>query len=135
MGNNGYFVKIGSYTFPNEYILCDTYKPIKGVQDLDSYRNAKGKLHRNVLDHVVNKVEFQTRPMTNKEYDAIMDQIRANYTIAKERKAMVDMYIAETGAYTGSIEAYMPDPEVTIKQVIDSSTLKYDSIRFAFIGY
>ena len=70
-----------------------------------------------------------------KEYDDIMNNIRANYTVAKERKAMVDMYIAETGTYTGPIEAYMPDPEIMITQVIDNTTLKYGPIRFAFIGY
>ena len=131
----GYFVKIGNYTFPNEYISFGTYKPVRGIQDIDSYRDANGVLHRNALSHDVNKVEFETRPMTNKEYDSIMDNIRANYTKAAERKAMVDMYIAETGTYTGSIEAYLPDPEITIQQVVDSTTLKYGPIRFAFIGY
>ena len=135
MGFNGYFVKIGNYTFPNNYILCNTYKPIDGRQDLDSYRDTRGKLHRNVLDHDVYKIEFQTRAMTNKEYDDIMNNIRANYTKPKERKAMVDMYIAETGSYTGPIEAYMSDADITIQQVIDSTTLKYGPIRFAFIGY
>lgn len=138
----GYFVKIKAlndqqtdYTFPSEYILYETYKPIRGVQDLDSYRDQEGVLHRNALSHTVPKMEFNTRPMTNKEYDSIMDNIRARYTNANERKVQADIYLAETGTYTGYVDMYISDPEVTIIKQIDSTTLKYAPIRFALIGY
>ena len=142
MAFSGYFVKVkektegqGDYTFPSQYILFDTYKPIKGVQDLDSHRDGKGVLKRNALDHVIPKVEFQTRPMTNIEFDAIMSEISARYTVPKERKFKADLYIAETGEYTGSVDCYFPDFDITIISQVNSTTLKYGSIRFAIIGY
>lgn len=135
MGFNTYLLKIGDYTFPTEYITFNTFKPIRGVQDLDSYRDANGVLHRNALSHEIYKVEFQSRSMTNKEYDIIMDNIRSRYTNAQERKAQVDMFIPETGQYTGLINAYIPDPEITIQKIIDDTTLKYEPVTFKFIGY
>ena len=142
MAFNGYFVKIqgvsvgqGDYTFPTEFILENTYKPIRGVQDKDSKRDGNGVLHRNALDHVVPKMEFQTRTLTNVQYDSIMDNIRARYINAKERKVKADIYLAETGAYTGYIDFYLPDPDVTIMKVVNNTTLKYAPTRFALIGY
>ena len=135
MAFSGYLLKIGDYTFPTRQIAYRTFKPIRGVQDLDSYRDANGVLHRNALEHEIYKVEFQTRAMTNKEYDSIMNNIRSRYTNAQERKLQVDMYIPETGQYTGLINAYIPDPEVTIMEIIDDTTLKYEPITFKFIGY
>ena len=135
MAFSGYLLKIGDYTFPTEHIAYQTFKPIRGVQDLDSYRDANGVLHRNALSHEVYKVEFQSRSMTNHEYDSIMDNIRSRYINSQERKVQVDMYVPETGQYTGLIDAYMPDPEVTIQQIINGTTLKYEPITFKFIGY
>ena len=142
MAFNNYFVKIkelttgqGDYTFPSEYIMFKTYKPIRSVQDLDSYRDANGELHRNALEHTIPKMEFQTRSLTNHEYDSIMDNIRARYTNASERKVKATVFLAETGEYSGFVDMYMPDPDITIIEQIDATTLKYDSIRFALIGY
>lgn len=142
MAFSGYLVKIkgltqgqSDYIFPNEYILIGTYKPVRGIQDKDSYRDGDGVLHRNALSHDVNKMEFQTRSMTNTEYDSIMDNIRARYTNAAERKVVADIYLTETGGYTGFVEMYMPDPDISIMKIIDNHTLKYSAARFALIGY
>lgn len=135
MAYNGYLIKVGGYTIPIQYIIYDSYKPIRSIQDLDSYRDANGLLHRNALSHELFKVEFQLRSMTNIEFDAIMNNIRAQFTTAQERKANVDCYIAETGTYTGAIPMYMPDVEVTIQQVLKNNVLKYEPITLKFIGY
>lgn len=135
MGFSNYFVQVGSYQIPSKYILLDSYKGTKGSQDIDSYRDANGILHRNTLDHFVYKVEFQLRPMTNTEFATIMSGISSNFTSAKERKANVSMYIPEEDAYTTSLDCYIPDPEITIKKQLDASTLKLDAVTLKFIGY
>ena len=142
MAFNGYFVKIkektagqGDYTFPNSYISFESPKPIRGVQDMDSYRDGDGKLHRNVLEHNVAKIEFQTRPITNRDYNAIMGEISARYTNSAERKMKAQLYLPELDTYTDWIDVYLPDPEITIISIVDNNTLRYAPIRFACIEY
>lgn len=135
MAYNGYLLKIGDYEFPKEWIQYETFKVVKGIQDLDSYRDANGVLHRNVLSHQIVKVEFQVREnMNSTTYDSIMTNIQSRYIIAAERKCQMDCYIPETASYSGLTNVYMPDPEVVIKK-IEGNELIYKSIRFAFIGY
>ena len=146
MAYNGYLLKIkgksgtaysSDYTFPHEWIVAESFKVVEGVQDMDSYRDAKGELHRNVLEHTIYKGEFQVRDnIKDSEYQAIMTQIRNRYVgkTQKERTYMIDAYCTETGVYTGSIKVYMPDPEITIKKIIKND-LVYKPIRFAFIQY
>ena len=136
MGYNGYIVKVGSYTFPMEYVSWESFKGTLGIQDLDSFRDGNGVLHRNVLDYAIPKVEFQLREnITNKEFDVIMNNIRSQYSNAIERKSLVTMYIPEIGGYIEYADMYMPDIEVQIKCQIDPTTLKYKSVRFAWIAY
>lgn len=46
MAYSGFLIKVGDYTVPFRYIEAKKYKcSIKG-QDLDSYRDANGILHR-----------------------------------------------------------------------------------------
>lgn len=144
MAYNGYLLKIkgvgsgaysSDYTFPLQYVLENTFKPIKAIQDKDSYRDGDGELHRNVVPTKIAKVEFQLREnLKASEYDVIMSNIANRYTIAAERKCKVDLYLPETCSYTGYIDVYLPDPEVVIRR-IDGNDLIYQSIRMAFIGY
>ena len=144
MAYNGYLLKIkgvgsgaysSDYTFPLEYVLEKTFKPIKGIQDKDSYRDGDGVLHRTVVPAKIAKVEFQLREnIKASEYDVIMSAIRNRYTKAAERKCKIDVYLPETCTYTGAIDVYLPDPEVVINK-IEGNELFYASIRMAFIGY
>lgn len=136
MAYNGFLLKIGTYTFPMEYIAWGSYKGTLGIQDLDSYRDGNGVLHRNVLDAAIPKAEFQLREnITNKEFDIIMNNIRSQYTNGVERKGLVRCFIPEIGDYIEYADMYMPDIEVQIEGQIDATTLKYKSIRFAWIAY
>lgn len=144
MSYNGYLLKIkgvgsgdysGDYSFPLEYVLEKTFKPIKAIQDKDAYRDGDGILHRNVIPGKIAKVEFQLREnIKASEYDAIMTQIQNRYTKPAERKCQIDLYLPELCTYTGAIDVYMPDPEVIINK-IEGNELFYSSIRMAFIGY
>lgn len=148
MAYNGYLLKIkgkegtaysSDYVFPLNWITAESFKVVDGTQDLDSYRDTKGVLHRNVLEHSIYKGEFEVREnIKDSEYQTIMSQIRNRCISAtqKERKYKIDAYCCETGTYTGSIEVYMPDPEVTIKYIdTKHNDLIYKAIRFAFIQY
>jgi len=135
MAYGGYLLKIGNYEFPKQWIEAETFKVVKGIQDLDSYRDANGVLHRNALSHQIYKVEFQIREnIKASEYNVIMSAISSRYTKPEERKLQIDAYIPESGTYTGLIDVYMPDPEVIIKRIIEGDLI-YKTIRFAFIGY
>ena len=56
-----------------KYIKEKTYKGYVSVQDLDSYRDANGLLHREALSHVPIKCEFETIPLNNEQYEQIMN--------------------------------------------------------------
>ena len=136
MAFQGYLVKVGNYIIPFKYIKFDSYKVFMSITDLDSYRDGYGKLHRNTLDHVVNKAEFETPAMlTNEEFHTLMSSIQSNYTVAKERKASVTLYIPEIDDYVTQ-DMYMPDIQPSIYRYnVALVQLQYNPIRLAFIGY
>ena len=134
MAYEGYLIKVGNYKIPHSYIGAETYTVYKNTQDLDSYRDADGKLHRTALSHTPNKVEFETVNMLdNKQFATLMSNIRKNYTNEDERKASVTLYIPESDSYVTQ-DMYMPDIQPQI-YFADSKTIKYQPIRLAFIGY
>lgn len=135
MAYNGYLIKVGNYIIPAmEFIEANTYKITKSIQDLDSYRDANGVLHRSALEHVIYKVEFNTQPnLSNVQMGKLFDSIAQNYTVPAERKAAVTLYIPEENKYIIQ-DMYMPDPQITIRD-ITGNTITYDSVRLAFIGY
>lgn len=130
----GYLIKVGNYTIPFKYMKADSYSAYRSVQDLDSYRDANGILHRTALTHVPNKVEFETPAMlTDKSFSELMKNIQNNYLNSNERKLLVSMYIPEIDGYVEQ-EMYMPDITPKIFKA-NSKEVKYSPIRLAFIGY
>lgn len=141
MSYSGWLIKVhgangnNDYTIPaGKYIKADSYSAYRSIQDLDSYSDCNGVLHRTALDHVPCKIEFETPAMlTNTQYANFMSNIRKNYTVAKERKSLVSAYIPETDSYVTQ-EMYMPDitPEI---YTVSGGVIRYNAIRIAFIGY
>lgn len=131
----GYLVKVGDYTIPaDKYIKSQTYKVTLNVQDLDSYRDANGVLHRVALSHRVGKVEFETPAMmTNVQMAELFNNIANNYSVPAERKFVGTFYVPELDAYL-SQDMYMSDPAFTIYGIFDD-VIKYSSVRIAFIAY
>ena len=67
-------------------IKADTYKITPNArQDLDSYRDANGLLHRNALTHTATIVEFDTIPMWDTKFSEMMNAVVVNYTNYVER--------------------------------------------------
>ena len=135
MAYAGYLVKVGDYTIPaNKFIRAESYKATLSVQDLDSYRDANGVLHRTALNHRVNKMEFETPAMlTNTQMAELFSNIANNYTVPAERKFIGTFYVPELDAYV-SQDMYMSDPSFMIYGIFDG-VIKYNPIRIAFIAY
>lgn len=136
MGFSGYLFKVGNYEVDGyNYINFAEYNVTWNSQDLDSYRDALGVLHRNALEHRVAKIEFETREnLTNDEVATFMSNIRANYTNQVERKATVTVFVPELNDYVTQ-EMYMSDPQFKIKKIDKNNVIKYEKTRIAFIGY
>lgn len=133
----GYLVRVGNYEIDGTYYInWDNYNVTRLIQDLDSYRDANGVLHRNALDHVPIKVEFETREnLTNSDIATFFGNIRANYTVPKERRAVVSAYVPELDDYITQ-EMYMADPQFKIKRIEPkTNVIHYERVRVAFIGY
>lgn len=134
MAYQGYLIKVGNYSIPYRYIQAESYKVTFNSQDLDSYRDANGVLHRNTLDSFAPKVEFNVVPMlTNVQFEDLMANIRANYTVPKERKVNASVYIPEKNDYYNTT-MYLSDftPEI---YYADANKIQYKTFRMAFIGY
>ena len=134
MAYNGYLIKVGDYKIPLSYISAESYSVYKNTQDLDSYRDGDGVLHRTALEHTPNKVEFDTRNMlTNTELTNLLSKIQDNFTVKSERKASVTLYIPESDSYVTQ-NMYMPDFQPQI-YIATKEYIQYKPIRIAFIGY
>lgn len=135
MAYSGFLIKVGDYIIPdNKYIFAKSYNVTRNVQDLDSYRDANGVLHRTALDHAPIKVEFETPPMlTDITFGELMWNISRNYISYSERKVLATVYVPELNGYVTQ-EMYMTDPKASIYSTKDGR-IYFNAIRFAFIGY
>lgn len=133
MAYSGFLLKIGNYTFPQKYIKAESYSAYVNMQDLDSWPDANGFLHREAVELKALKVEFETPAMlTNIELSEIMNNIKANYTIEKARQCQITAYIPEYDLYVTQT-GYMADFTPTIYSTWDG-VIHYNPIRLAFIG-
>lgn len=128
--NGNWYIKVGDYPIPLEFMAYKTYKASRNTQDLDSYRDADGVLHRNVLPHQAMKLEFETPILTNLQFRTLMDNIRANMTDLIARDVPLQYYDEESDSYkTGSF--YMPG---TMEFTHFNKNI-YEPTRIAFIEY
>ncbi|MBQ7775304.1 MAG: hypothetical protein IJ379_05230 [Lachnospiraceae bacterium] len=134
MAYQDYLIKVGEYIIPTKYMKPGTYSTSLTVQDLDSFRDMQGKLHRTALAHKVNKVEFETpKMMTNAEMTEFLENLRNNYIVANERKLSASIYVPEIDAYMEQ-EVYLVDPKFTIYNQL-AGVIYYNPVRIAFIAY
>lgn len=134
MAYAGYLIKVGNYTIPYKYIQAESYKVTYNSQDLDSFRDANGVLHRDALPNFVPKVEFNVPPMLdNTQLSDLLGNIKLNYIQGTERKVAASVYIPELDNYV-STNLYFVDisPEI---YYADANKIKYKAFRIAFIGY
>ena len=134
MAYQGYLVKIGDWELPKSWIKAETYSVLRSGQDLDSYRDSDGKLHRTALSHFLTKVEFETPALkTNTEVAEFMKNLQDRYTNKTEKKVNATIYIPETDTYE-TYDMYIPDITFTMYYA-DDEMIKYNSFRIALIEY
>lgn len=136
MAYAGYLIKLGNYPIPMAWMKLDSYKVIKYVQDVDSYRDANGILHRTALSATVGKVEFETKNMmTDKEFASLMGNIQAQLVseLTNQKAYLASIYIPEDDAYITQY-VYLGDVQPQIYRGT-TSKLYYNSTRLSFTGY
>lgn len=132
---SGWLIKAGDYKIPHSLINAETYQVTITGQDLDSYEDANGLLHRNALKLVKPKVEFETKNLlTDDEMWDFLSNIRSQYIGAsREKKLNCTFYAPELHKYITHL-MYMPDITF-IPYIATSNVLKYKPTRIAFISY
>lgn len=139
MAYSGYLIKVGTggsaYTIPLKYMRYETYQVTYYTQDLDSYRDADGVLHRNALQSRIGKIEFNTPIINNSDFETLMSNIRSQYSDPNEKRASVTFYVPEINDYVTQ-PMYIPDVVTKIRNVNENTnTISYTETRIAFIGY
>ena len=137
MAYSGYLVKVGTYTIPFRYIKAETYQCVYETVDFDSYRDANGGLHRDsVSDQRIMKVEWETPDMSETEIRTLISNIQSQYIVGenKAKACNVEAWMPETGTYEADKCYLTSDVNFTIRYA-DGNGLRYQPIRFAFIGY
>lgn len=133
MAYSGFLLKIGEWEFPESLMAANSYSPYVNMQDVDPWTDENGELHRNPIDLKALKVEFETKNMlTSTQFAEIMRNIRANYVSEKGRSCFITAYIPEYDDYVTQY-GYLADFQPQI-YTTGGGVVKYNSIRFAFIG-
>jgi len=133
--NNGYLVKIGTYTVPFKFIKAESYSCVWSVVDFDSYRDANGELHRDaVSDRRTMKVEWETPDMSDTEIAELLTNIKSQFISAVAKSCNVTAFMPEEQAYKSDTCYLTSDVNFSIRYA-DANGLRYNPVRFAFIGY
>lgn len=133
MAYSGFLLKIGNWEFPENLMAMNSYSPYVNMQDVDPWTDENGELHRNPIELKALKVEFETKNMlTSTQFAEIMRNIRANYISEKGRSCYITAYIPEYDDYVTQY-GYLADFQPQI-YTTGGGVVKYNSIRFAFIG-
>ena len=142
MAFSGYLIKVcstesGTYAeISPKYIRAETYSVTPDQRmEWSAERDINGYLHRQTVENMPPKIEFETPLMTNSDINALNTIISGAYSVAAERKLWVQYYDPETDSYKKH-ECYMPDVQYKIRN-IDTvhNVINYEQLRYAFIGY
>lgn len=135
MAFEGYLMKAFGTIFPHKYIQISTYQTTPSQrQDLDSYQDSKGNLHRTVVPHDRSKIVFKTMDnLKLAEKQEIQAFFNGAMTNARERKVTLTYWNDEDNMYkTGSF--YIPDVTYPIKRIMENDIV-YDSVEYHLIEY
>ena len=137
----GYFVSIINAStgleeaIPNKYISLASYVSTPHQrQDLDSFQDNEGRLHRNTLEHTRSKLEWNTPPLYERELEDLQKLINKGIINEKERKAKIKHYCFDTHTYE-TAEFYIPDITFTPMRIMPNGEVLLDKVRLAFIEY
>lgn len=131
MQNVFYF---GSCAFDN-LIKADSLSITPNArQDIDSYRDANGLLHRTALSHTATIIEFDTIPMWESKWNDLISSLVSNYIVYEERDAMCSYYDSENCEMKTGHFYLDSNFQTKVKQQWGNKKL-YDSNHFKFVEY
>lgn len=142
MAFSGYLIKLIAANntkteIPLEYIRYDTYKITPNQRlDLDTgLRDITGVMHRQVVNHVVTKVEFNCPMMPSTKLNWLVNLLMSHVRNWLERDVYIEYYDMESDSYkTGHF--YIPDIQFQIRNVdVANNLINYNETRIAFIEY
>ncbi|WP_313074713.1 DUF6711 family protein [Lacrimispora sp.] len=127
MSYQGYLLKVDGVVFPNNFISSGSFSISPNQrQDLDSYRDSTGYLHRNIVPHKITKIEFNTKLL----HEA--DKVALESLLANRDKFTLEYW--NNGYQTGTF--YSTDPKYEIYDVDSvSGDIRYKPVRLAMIEY
>lgn len=103
-------------------------------QDLDSYRDADGVLHRTALAHTATVVEFDVKRLRESELRPLMDAIVASYINYNERDAQCEYFDPETGQVKTGHFYIDSNLSFSLYAIWDGENV-YNETHFKFVEY
>ncbi len=129
MTGKGYVLKVGSNIFPNALLAKGGYSNIPNRrQDKNSYTDARGTTHRNILPVKRTTSKIKTVDLTYGQ-KLIVQAFFPNrdYVTAERWNDEINDY--EVGV------CYVPDVEYTIDRIDKKGNFYYQGIEIEFIAY
>lgn len=124
----GWLLKINGRIFPMDYIAHASYKATPDQQqDEDSYQDANGRLHRNVLPHTRTKIEWTTPFIHLDDKIAMLAYFPDTVTMS------VEYWNDKRNDYTTGT-FYVPDIQFPYYDAGETD-IRYNPIRIALIEY
>ena len=132
----GYLVKVGNSNIPTKYIAESSYYATPAQrQDLDSFRDNKGRLHRDVVENMPSKVEFKLMAgLSEEQVNEVVSIFYRNYTVRAERKALISFYDPSTGQYCEEY-MYLKDTKYQLDYIDETGMPYFKEIQYVLTGY
>lgn len=121
---------------PLKYMRAETYTVTPDQRmEWSAERDVTGVLHRETVQNLPPKIEFNTPLMTNSDITALNSIIKAAFTNYLQRNITIQFYDPERNQYW-EWDCYMPDVKYHIRNADTvNNIINYEELRYAFIGY
>ena len=123
----GYLLKVKDQIFPMKYIKSETYT------STDNQRSELNYLIRQTSPNFKTKIEFETPPLLQSQYEEIRQLLNQGTINRTERKIKITYWNSEDLTYKNAV-VYMPDISYTIKNQMRNELL-YNPLKMEFIEY
>ncbi|HHV09969.1 MAG TPA: hypothetical protein GXX75_06805 [Clostridiales bacterium] len=126
---NGYVLKVGGTVFPNALIAKGGYSNTPNRrQDKNSYTDARGETHRNILPVKRTTSKIKTMPLTYGQ-KLIVQAFFPN----RDHVTAIRWNDEDNSYETG--ECYIPDVEYVVDHIDSDGNFHYQPVEIEFIAY
>ena len=125
----GYLLKVEGKIVPGRFTQSYSSTPNQ-VQDMDSYQDVEGNLHREILPHTRTKIEFTTPHLWLEDKISLQSFFPNRH---EKPKMTVEYWNDEVNSYTTG-EFYTPDIQYKVYR-IKKNDIEYFPLRIALIEY